>query len=85
MENKHKHHTYKDTIEAAKDIDIDEPRKADFERPISDVAYMALAASASMGFFGQEQEAVELINLALAQELAEAANVNRDKEFKDGD
>lgn len=85
MENQHKHHTYKDTIEAAKDIDIDEPRKAEFERPISDVAYMALAASASMGFFGQEQEAVELINLALAQELAEAADINRDKKIENSD
>ena len=63
-------HDYKDTL---KDITYAEDNaKAEEERAKrldAEIAYEALAVSSSMGMFGMEQEAAELIQLQLAQEV----------------
>lgn len=67
MDN-NKPHDYRDTIEEAKDIDI-EPNEAQKRKKEAEIAFEALAASTSMGLIGMEETVAELMQVELSEQL----------------
>lgn len=66
LENEHE---FKDTIRAAADVDEDVHERHRRERLDSEIAYEMLAVSSSMGMFGMEETAANLMQLELAREM----------------
>ncbi len=76
MDNSKKH-DYTDTIEEAKDINIE--KRPEDKRKDAEIAYEALAASTSMGLFGMEEHVSELIQTELVAQLADRFILDEEK------
>ncbi len=64
------HHDYHDTIKEAAEIEDGGEAPEDRERRLdSEAAYEVLAVTSSMGMLGMENQAANLLQLELAQEL----------------
>ena len=72
-------HDFKRTLREAKDLDRDE-RVNHARRLDSEMAYELLAVNSSMGMFGMEESAAELMRLQMAQELLYKYNEQNDAE-----
>lgn len=62
-------HDFRKTIEAAAELGVDPHEQHAKERLEDEIAYEMLAVNSSMGMFGMEETAADLMQLELAREM----------------
>lgn len=62
-------HDFRKTIEAAAELSVDPHEQHAKERLEDEIAYEMLAVNSSMGMFGMEETAADLMQLELAREM----------------